>query len=219
MVRLTRTFGLAIASLLLLAGNRAPDWSWREDPNIVPVVTEQNYAPATLPVLSETMLADDSVTYDAVSQAAPGSETLRELVEATASITEAELSEQMTCLATAVYFEARGEPLEGQLAVANVILNRVGNPSWPSNICGVVNQRANSVCQFSFACDGRADIPSNQSAWRTSKAVALIAASRSWDDVSKKATYFHAVQVSPSWRHRFEMTRKLGRHVFYRHSS
>ncbi len=66
---------------------------------------------------------------------------------------------ELKCLATAIYFEARGEPEEGQLAVAQVVLNRVKNPAYPNTICGVVyqNKTKRNRCQFSFACDGRSD--------------------------------------------------------------
>jgi len=127
-------------------------------------------------------------------------------------------STQELCLAQAVYFEARGEPLIGQVAIAEVVLNRVANKKYPDNVCGVVfqNQHLSNRCQFSFACDGKSDRPRNIHSWeRSLKIVALVMAGER-SGVAKKATHYHASYVSPGWRLRLDKVGEIGRHIFYR---
>ncbi|HZP20446.1 MAG TPA: cell wall hydrolase [Bauldia sp.] len=124
------------------------------------------------------------------------------------------------CLATAVYFEARGESPIGQLAVAEVILNRVKTPGFPKTICGVVyeNAGARNGCQFSFACDGTPDRIRDRLAWRRSMAIAQKAMSTPRDEVLPdigNATHYHATYASPVWAGRMKMVDVIGRHVFY----
>jgi len=128
----------------------------------------------------------------------------------------------LTCLAVAVYFEARGEPLAGQLAVAQVVLNRVVSEKYPDNICDVITQGPTHggepvlhMCQFSFYCDGRPEDITDEEAWATSKNVAN-AALVSPLDVSDGATLYHAVTVFPEWRNRMQVTVRLGQHIFYK---
>jgi hypothetical protein len=125
--------------------------------------------------------------------------------------TEGELSNDMQCLAGAIYFEARGEPLDGQLAVGRVIVNRAESGRFPASYCGVVYQRA----QFSFIRAGRMPaINTASQAWQNAKAIARIAHEGLWDSPAKGALYFHASYVNPRWR----LTRvgQVNRHIFYR---
>ncbi len=127
------------------------------------------------------------------------------------------LAEQQ-CLATAVYFEARSESEEGQLAVARVILNRVKDPEFPKTICGVVYQGAQNRhgCQFSFACDGRADQPKTRQAWSQAQRVASRAMAGQNDiAIMATATHYHADYVQPSWASTMKRLIKIGRHIFY----
>lgn len=144
---------------------------------------------------------------------APASDMpLGQLVSTVASYGDVELDEDMRCLASAVYNEARGEPLEGQLAVAQVVLNRAADPRWPSSICEVVYQRY----QFSFTFDGAPDFPAPNRNWKKAEAVAIIAATEHWNDLTDKAVFYHANYVSPKWRHAFRKTTRIGQHIFYR---
>ncbi len=115
------------------------------------------------------------------------------------------------CLAGAVYFESKGEPLAGQLAVAEVILNRTHSGRFPATACGVVFQRS----QFSFVRGGGFPpiVRSGQN-WRQAVAIAKIALANEWSSGVGKALFFHARYVSPGWR----LTRvaALGNHIFYR---
>lgn len=126
---------------------------------------------------------------------------------------DAELSADMKCLAEAVYFEARGEPLDGQLAVAKVVINRAMSGIYPSDYCSVITQRA----QFSFVRGGR--IPQadeNSAAWRKAKAVAQIAHQGLWACAADNAMFFHATYVKPSWANRKQQLARIDTHIFYR---
>ncbi len=125
------------------------------------------------------------------------------------------------CLTQAIYFEARGEPLEGQLAVAQVVLNRYSDPRYPKSICGVVYEHhpgaASFACQFSFSCDKWPDVVWNRDAWAIAKTIAYLANSRRLSDVTGgRATHYHTTWVSPDWSHEISFTRTLGNHIFYR---
>ncbi len=118
---------------------------------------------------------------------------------------------EMECLAGAIYFESKGEPLAGQLAVAEVILNRTKSGRYPTTVCGVVKQPS----QFSFVRGGR--IPSVQSdspAWRKAVAIAHIAINDLADSPAAQALSFHAAYVSPRWR--MKRVARVGNHIFYR---
>jgi spore germination cell wall hydrolase CwlJ-like protein len=133
---------------------------------------------------------------------------------------EAYLKEK-NCLATAIYFEARGETPMGQKAVAEVVLARTRAPDRPRTICGVVyegSRNASGYCQFSFACDGVADKIRDRSAW--SKALRIASATmRTGGKVNAvvgNATYYHANYVNPSWASSMIKVATIGTHVFYR---
>lgn len=116
------------------------------------------------------------------------------------------------CLAKAVYFEARGEPLEGQFAVAEVILNRVENSQWPNSICGVVKQG----CQFSFMCDGKPEEISERAAFARAGKIARLMIDGAPRQLTYGATFFHTVHVKPGWSRRMARTTSIGDHLFYR---
>lgn len=124
---------------------------------------------------------------------------------------EAPLDEEARCLATAIFFEARSESLEGQLAVARVIINRSKSPRFAGSLCGVVRQPG----QFGFVRRGVIPEPNtSRPAWKTSIAVAHVALDNAWTSEAEGALYFHARRVSPGWsRQRIAM---IDNHVFYR---
>jgi hypothetical protein len=132
---------------------------------------------------------------------------------------QAEFEErERRCLATAIYFEARGEPMRGQVAVAQVILNRVRSPLFPETICGVVYQgQMNPGCQFSFACDGKTDIPRDNDQWALAQDISKkITAGELWLPEVGYSTYYHANYVSPYWAGSMNKIDKIGRHIFYK---
>lgn len=122
------------------------------------------------------------------------------------------------CLAQAIYYEARSESRVGQLAVADVVLNRVASPVYPGSICGVVYQGSErrTGCQFSFTCDGSMKLRLNERKWREAEDLAggIIAGLRK--PVSRNATHYHADYVSPPWANRLTPTATIGTHKFYR---
>jgi hypothetical protein len=126
-------------------------------------------------------------------------------------------SRQLDCLTDAVYFEARGETPRGQAAVAQVVMNRVKNPSFPKTVCGVVFQGAASHgCQFSFACDGSMRRRLEAGAWERARRIAERALSgRVLGDIGK-ATHFHTIDVQPDWAPQMLRVAQVGLHVFYR---
>ena len=125
----------------------------------------------------------------------------------------APLDEQGSCLATAVYFEARGESLEGQLAVARVVINRAVSLKYPPDICGVVKQPA----QFSFVRHGAFPwIDTNSAAWARAQGIARLALANVVPSVGNDVLWYHASYVDPSWGHRLSRAEKIGAHIFYR---
>jgi spore germination cell wall hydrolase CwlJ-like protein len=131
-------------------------------------------------------------------------------------------AKETKCLAEAIYFEARGEPEQGQIAVAQVVLNRLKNPTYPKTICDVVYQNANmlNACQFSFACDGLPETIDEPDAWK----IALALAQKVVADDDKTmyiadvgaATHYHATYVRPDWAGEMLKVDKIGSHVFYK---
>jgi spore germination cell wall hydrolase CwlJ-like protein len=123
------------------------------------------------------------------------------------------------CLTNAIYFEARGEPVRGQIAVAQVVLNRAFSGYYPNNVCGVVyqNARRHRRCQFSFACDGVRDRVDEPDAWERAEEIARETLDgKLWLADVGKATHYHAYWVRPSWVHEMARLYKIGVHTFYR---
>ena len=121
-----------------------------------------------------------------------------------------------TCLAMAVYFEARGEHPDAQLAVAEVVMNRVADPRFAGDVCGVVKEDwgpAAHDCQFSFYCDGLPEKPADAVAWSTARDIAQKALDG--DVLGHGATHYHAVSVHPWWADTLEPVGMIGNHIFY----
>jgi spore germination cell wall hydrolase CwlJ-like protein len=136
-----------------------------------------------------------------------------------------ESARQLDCLTQAVYFEARGETPRGQAAVAQVVMNRVANPSFPKTVCGVVFQGAAQTaaksamghgCQFSFACDGSMRHGLEAEAWDRARQVAERALSGAVLADIGSATHFHTTSVRPDWGPQMLRVAQVGLHVFYR---
>jgi len=128
-------------------------------------------------------------------------------------------TKQEKCLADAIYFEARGEPVRGQMAVAQVVINRVFSGYYPHSVCGVVYQNAHRHlrCQFTFACDGIPERINEPDAWERAKHVAREALDGNfWLNDVGKATHYHARWVHPWWVHEMRKLDRIGVHTFYR---
>lgn len=131
---------------------------------------------------------------------------------------------ELYCLSEAIYFEARGSSYADQIAVADVILNRVKSTSYPNTVCKVVHQgrywKGNPIrhqCQFSYFCDGRSDTPQDLDAWLNAQYIAyqMINHNR-FRGITEGATHYHATYVKPYWAKHFELVGTIGKHVFYR---
>lgn len=169
--------------------------------NVADVVMVPQSARATmsaLPDFSQVSEGDEDGDYDS-------------LADAVADQDEIASSEELRCLAGAIYFEGRGEPLAGQLAVAQVILNRTKSGRFPTDVCDVIKQRG----QFSFV--RRGEIPAvspSRSAYRTAVAVAKVALAQAWDSTAGKALYFNTPGNRPGVR--VQKVAAIGNHIFYR---
>ena len=216
---IVRACGGAAAALALAASATYADPSYAED--LAAGANGPTYiahAAATIAPAGATM---DSDTQEAAASATdkmlrkmrsvvPGHYTLDDLVEAKAGADTPDSEQE--CLARAVYFEARGESLEGQLAVADVVLNRVASKRYPDTICAVVVQRA----QFSFIRDGRfPPVDRSTKAWRKAVAVAEIAREELAEKVAEDVLWYHADYVAPIWRHGLDERTRIGVHIFY----
>ena len=124
----------------------------------------------------------------------------------------------ISCLAEALYFEARGEPIKGQLAVGEVILNRVEDTRYPSSICKVINQGTGRrfACQFTYTCDGKLETVHERKPYEMALKIAKILMTTHDRRLTRGSTHYHSNYVNPKWSKKFERVAKFGRHIFYR---
>jgi N-acetylmuramoyl-L-alanine amidase len=213
MNRFFRVASLAAAAFVAIfgAGYAGPSMAWEvtETP-LTTAFTEPavDSAPAAVPIGAPPPAASAAPAL-AAGPETPAHPSLAELVadHARSETTDA----QHECLAGAVYFEAKGEPLRGQLSVAQVVLNRARSGRFPASVCGVVKQRG----QFSFVHSGRFPAIARASlAWKRAVAIAHIAREALAEGPAPRALFFHARRVSPGWK----LTRvaAVGNHIFYR---
>ena len=134
------------------------------------------------------------------------------------SIALGDVGPQVKCLAEAVYFEARGEDLIGQSAVAEVILNRVDSKYFPNSICKVVAEGADrlNACQFSYNCDGKPEYVNERKAYERILKLSDIFYRGAARILTNGATFYHSKEVAPSWASKLKKTGEIGRHLFYR---
>lgn len=132
---------------------------------------------------------------------------------------QVEIHREIECLALTMYFEARGEPDVGKLAVGHVVMNRAQHPAFPKAVCDVVRQGGEKLryrCQFTWWCDGRSDQPVDWRAWERSKALARRVFWNYSKDPTGGALWYHAENARPIWRRDLAQGPKIGRHIFYR---
>ena len=192
------------------------------------------WAPGEAPVVMASV--DPDIKQSALTPPQPGSdnkagETIASKGEVTGldqrpkspaerlALTGPALAKAEKCLANAIYFEARGESVRGQIAVAQVVMNRVFSPFYPNDVCGVVYQNTHRhlACQFTFACDGIPDVVTEPDAWARAQRIAHdMLGGKLWMPEVAKATHYHAYWVHPDWVNEMKKIYKLGVHAFYR---
>ena len=202
----------AIASLFVLGAGAVPGASLAS--GFVPAIATVT----SLDTISSDDLADKAgpapapATLDARAEtpALPQPATLAALVDRKADDETDSRDEE--CLASTVYYEAKSETLNGQLAVAEVVINRTTSGRFPASICSVVTQPS----QFGFVRGGRFQVPPQTSAaWKTAVAIARIALDGAWQSTAASSLYFHAVRSRPGWANVTRVT-QIGGHIFYR---
>jgi spore germination cell wall hydrolase CwlJ-like protein len=207
MNRFFRAASFAAATFVFVFGAPSLAWELTGTP-LTAETSEQPGIGAPPPAASAPPVA----AVEPAPAAEPEKPVRRSLAELVADHASAQTSDaQQECLAGAVYFESKGEPLQGQLSVAEVILNRARSGRFPASACGVVKQRG----QFSFIRGGRFPAIARTSlAWKRAVAIAHIAVQDLADGPAPRALFFHAKRVSPRWR----LTRvaAVGNHIFYR---
>ena len=129
-------------------------------------------------------------------------------------------SDEWRCLAEALYFEARGETVKGQFAVAEVIKNRVKSERFPGSFCGVINQGTGKrfQCQFTYNCDGHKEVIAEPAAFARVGKVARFSMDNKVPELTDGATHYHTNAVSPRWSRVYTRTARIGVHLFYRHT-
>lgn len=218
--------GAVTAAAMMFVGlcGATPSAAWAEAPGAVPAVEAATSVPAS--ALSGSAWISQGTVLDpaapkpaaaptpvamALATGALHVDSLAELVSDMPS--PASMTDDLKCLAQAVYFESRGEPIEGQLAVAEVVINRARSGIYPSSYCDVITQPA----QFSFVRHGVIPTADETSAaWQRAQAIAEIAQQNLWQTKAADALYFHATYVNPSWRRQKQLVAQIDTHIFYR---
>jgi spore germination cell wall hydrolase CwlJ-like protein len=231
MIQTVRAAGFAAAAMFIAASAAwgGPLQAWQGD--AAPVTTHYLDHAFVGTQISEIGLNDVEATGSAAAATAASGQHVAALAEHLLALADAAMPQPRTlgelvdtyaepltdnqeqdCLANAVYFEARGEPIEGQLAVAEVVLNRTLSGRYPSTICGVVTQ----PWQFSFVRDRiipRADRGSES--WHRAVAIARIAEAGASRLLPRNVLWYHADYVDPDWGRRLDRSTKIGLHIFY----
>jgi N-acetylmuramoyl-L-alanine amidase len=211
MIRLFRAAGIAATAFVAVfgAGYARPSLAWDlTETSLTTAIAEQS-ADTALGAPPPAASVPSAPSAPVEDEEKPAHRSLAELVADHADSGTSDAEQE--CLAGAVYFESKGEPLRGQLSVAEVILNRTHSGRFPASVCGVVKQRG----QFSFVRGGRIPAVARASlAWKRAVAIAHIAREGLADGGAPRALFFHARRVSPGWK----LTRiaAVGNHIFYR---
>ncbi|KQS48176.1 cell wall hydrolase [Sphingomonas sp. Leaf198] len=211
------TIAVMTFSLAGLLGNSAPGHATGIDRPAVNltalanlnVLSPQN-VPQIAPAATPVAPVEQNSVEPAMDTAKSEAEEFDTLAQAVAAQDSAAASDALQCLAGAIYFESKGEPLTGQLAVAEVIINRAKSGRFPADVCGVVKQRG----QFSFVRGGEIPSINAGTAYRTAIAVAKVALASAWNSPADKALYFNTPDRRPSVR--AVKVASIGNHVFYR---
>ena len=214
----TILLGIAVISALHFASMRVR----AQDENLETIALAQRILDqdASSGIPGYIQLASQQLSADGETGLTVGTRPFNDLFAETSALFDgiSRRSSELDCLAEAVYYEARSELRVGQMAVAQVVLNRVDSRHWPNTICGVVYQGSErrTGCQFTFTCDGSLERAPYGRGWRNSVEVAGLAMMGFAEDVTRTATHYHTVAVDPIWNDSLIRTRHIGTHIFYR---
>ncbi len=172
------------------------------------------------PVVINNSKTDIQVAVESISQMGESLESGVLVIDAESMrvANDIEITTEIRCLALNIYFEARGESNEGQLAVGHVVMNRTADDKFPNTVCEVVKQggeKYRNRCQFSWWCDGKDDVPRNKQSWLASVRLAYEINNGWTTDPTGGALWYHATYVKPYWRRAFAVGPEIGRHIFY----
>lgn len=209
--------GMALGLVVMLggAGQAGADQA-RADASLARLLTTEGRALAAMPEARLGWLRDGQY-----ERRKPAGADVQTAALATADLSRMPAPRGGTeweCLTEALYFEARGESVKGQLAVAEVILNRVDSPRFPNSVCAVINQGTGQkyACQFSYTCDGSAEVVHERAAWEQVARVAQLMLDGAPRTLTNGATHYHTSAVSPTWSRVYARTTTIGVHHFYR---
>ena len=200
-------------SLAGLLGNSAPGHATgidRTTVNLTALANLNALSPQNVPQVAPAATPIAAVEKTAIEKTVAEEEEFDTLAQAVAAQDSAAADEALQCLAGAIYFESKGEPLTGQLAVAEVIINRAKSGRFPTDVCAVVKQRG----QFSFVRGGQIPAINKGTSYRTAIAVAKVALANAWNSPAEKALYFNTADRRPAGR--VIKVASIGNHVFYR---
>jgi spore germination cell wall hydrolase CwlJ-like protein len=198
---------------------------WRPGEEPVVVLPEARVDPDMKVMAALPSIADETKVTESGESVAPKGEVNSDdqhektPAERLGLLDEKSRAKSEKCLAEAVYFEARGEAVRGQIAVAQVVLNRAFSGFYPTTVCGVVyqNKHRHYACQFTFACDNVADVVREPDMWDRAKRIAkAMLDGQLWLPEVGKSTHYHAYWVHPSWVSEMKKMYKFGVHTFYR---
>jgi spore germination cell wall hydrolase CwlJ-like protein len=193
-------------------------WQPGEEPSIVALPDPDMKVMASLPsAADEPAKAGESIA--AKGQVNSDNQHAKTPAERLGLFDEKTRAKSEKCLADAVYFEARGEAVRGQIAVAQVVMNRTFSGFYPNTVCGVVyqNKHHHMACQFTFACDNNPDVVTEPEMWERAKKIAkAMLDGQIWLPEVDKSTHYHAYYVRPSWVNEMKKMYRFGVHTFYR---
>lgn len=205
----------SVITVAILIGIGGPGQALAQQVNDLPVMQAvlRTATTAPKPAAPDVELGSDTAVATEASWLQKAGWPLYALVDRFSA--GAPLAEEANCVAVAVYHEARGESLEGQLAVAKVIMNRAASGQYPASWCGVVKQ----PWQFSFVNPRTGYMPSvdeTSASWRKALGVTRLAVANAVPNLSNDVLWYHADYVAPSWGRRLTKVNKIGAHIFYR---
>ncbi|SDT52715.1 cell wall hydrolase [Bradyrhizobium canariense] len=210
------------SSSLGAAAESMERWEPGEEPMVVaPGAADPDMKVASLPSTADesSAIGENGESVAAKGEVNADNQRIKTPAERLGLLDEKSRAKSEKCLAEAVYFEARGEAVRGQIAVAQVVLNRAFSGFYPTTVCGVVYQNKNHhmACQFTFACDNVADVVREPDMWDRAKRIAkAMLDGQLWLPEVAKSTHYHAYWVHPSWVSEMKKTYKFGVHTFYR---